>query len=174
MCTNQNVVILQLHVKAKSRARKPSQNQWGVFCGVKADALHRCACGCSVLQDACAALLNELIVEVQCGQEGVSEQREDPSSGSTGFILAIDGRTLDWALQEDLRSSFLELSRKCKAVLCCRSTPLQKSKVVQLVRDHLRVMTLAVGEATDLFTNLYTQQWKKVAFMNLQFTVKVM
>uniref|UniRef100_A0A8C8DLZ2 Phospholipid-transporting ATPase n=1 Tax=Oryzias sinensis TaxID=183150 RepID=A0A8C8DLZ2_9TELE len=100
-------------------------------------------------KDACAALLNELIVEVQCGQEGVSEQREDPSSGSTGFILAIDGRTLDWALQEDLRSSFLELSRKCKAVLCCRSTPLQKSKVVQLVRDHLRVMTLAVGDGAN-------------------------
>uniref|UniRef100_A0A8C7XJJ6 Phospholipid-transporting ATPase n=1 Tax=Oryzias sinensis TaxID=183150 RepID=A0A8C7XJJ6_9TELE len=102
-----------------------------------------------LLTDACAALLNELIVEVQCGQEGVSEQREDPSSGSTGFILAIDGRTLDWALQEDLRSSFLELSRKCKAVLCCRSTPLQKSKVVQLVRDHLRVMTLAVGDGAN-------------------------
>ncbi|XP_024127954.1 probable phospholipid-transporting ATPase VD isoform X2 [Oryzias melastigma] len=100
-------------------------------------------------KEACEALLNELIVEVQCGEEGVSEPREDPSSGSTGFILAIDGRTLDWALQDDLRSSFLELSRKCKAVLCCRSTPLQKSKVVQLVRDQLEVMTLAVGDGAN-------------------------
>lgn len=125
-------------------------------------------CGSLVLQEACEALLNELIVEVQCGEEGVSEPREDPSSGSTGFILAIDGRTLDWALQDDLRSSFLELSRKCKAVLCCRSTPLQKSKVVQLVRDQLEVMTLAVGEATSFFFN------KSVLFsINLQFTVEL-
>lgn len=75
---------------------------------------------------------------------------EESSSDSTsGCILVIDGRTLEWALQEELKGSFLELSCKCKAVICCRSTPLQKSKVVQLIRDKIGVMTLAVGEDTD-------------------------
>lgn len=72
-----------------------------------------------------------------------SGNRGDPSSD---FILVIDGSTLDWALQEALKSDFLELSCKCKAVICCRSTPLQKSQVVRLIRDQLHVMTLAVGK----------------------------
>uniref|UniRef100_A0A8D3APR0 Phospholipid-transporting ATPase n=1 Tax=Scophthalmus maximus TaxID=52904 RepID=A0A8D3APR0_SCOMX len=65
------------------------------------------------------------------------------------FVLVINGQTLDWALQEELKSDFLELSRRCKAVICCRSTPLQKSQVVRLIRDELGVMTLAVGDGAN-------------------------
>lgn len=70
-------------------------------------------------------------------------------TSTSSFILVIDGRTLEWALQDELKASFLELSCKCKAVICCRSTPLQKSKVVQLIRDKIGVMTLAVGKDTN-------------------------
>lgn len=86
---------------------------------------------------------------MQCGgdRETAAGNPAESSSGSPeGFILVLDGRTLDWALQEEQRSDFLELSQRCKAVICCRSTPLQKSKVVQLIRDQLGVMTLAVGK----------------------------
>lgn len=77
----------------------------------------------------------------------------ESSSGSVpSFILVIDGRTLNWALQEELKSDFLELSRRCKAVICCRSTPLQKSQVVRLIRDQLGVITLAVGKDTTCKT----------------------
>lgn len=105
-------------------------------------------------QDACAALLHELRMEVQCGEESLTKPAaggagDVSSDAASGFILVIDGRTLDWALQEEPQSDFLELSRHCKAVICCRSTPLQKSQVVQLIRDKLRVMTLAVGEDAD-------------------------
>lgn len=104
------------------------------------------------LQDSCATLLEELILEVQGGGAGSNEPTEASSSGSApSFILVIDGRTLEWALQDELRGSFLELSRKCKAVICCRSTPLQKSKVVHLIRDKLGVMALAVGKNNTAF-----------------------
>ena len=39
----------------------------------------------------------------------------------------------------------MELARLCRSVLCCRSTPLQKSMVVKLVRRQLKVMTLSIG-----------------------------
>lgn len=71
---------------------------------------------------------------------------ENPGEPTSHFVLVIEGSTLDFALQEELKSDFLELSCKCKAVICCRSTPLQKSQVVQLIRDQLGVMTLAVGK----------------------------
>uniref|UniRef100_A0A665W8V2 Phospholipid-transporting ATPase n=1 Tax=Echeneis naucrates TaxID=173247 RepID=A0A665W8V2_ECHNA len=100
----------------------------------------------------CAALLEELKLEVQQSQDYLTEPtaegtKDESSSGS--FILAIDGQTLDWVLQEDLQKHFLDLSCRCKAVICCRSTPLQKSQVVQLVRNHLSVMTLAIGDGAN-------------------------
>ncbi|XP_049918303.1 probable phospholipid-transporting ATPase VD isoform X2 [Epinephelus moara] len=107
-------------------------------------------------KDACAAILEELKLEVQRGENSLTEltaagnPHGEPSSSSVGgFILVIDGRTLDWALQEELKSDFLELSCRCKAVICCRSTPLQKSQVVRLIRDQLGVMTLAVGDGAN-------------------------
>ncbi|XP_044022305.1 probable phospholipid-transporting ATPase VD [Siniperca chuatsi] len=106
-------------------------------------------------KDTCAALLEELKLEVLRGEDSLTElsaagNHGESSSGSVaGFILVIDGGTLDWALQEELKSDFLELSRRCKAVICCRSTPLQKSQVVRLIRDQLGVMTLAVGDGAN-------------------------
>uniref|UniRef100_A0A671SMV8 Phospholipid-transporting ATPase n=1 Tax=Sinocyclocheilus anshuiensis TaxID=1608454 RepID=A0A671SMV8_9TELE len=79
----------------------------------------------------------------QVTKEGVSED------DSSDCVLVIDGRTLDYALQKELQGSFLELTCCCRSVICCRSTPLQKSQVVRLVRDKLKVMTLAIGDGAN-------------------------
>uniref|UniRef100_A0A8D3APX1 Phospholipid-transporting ATPase n=1 Tax=Scophthalmus maximus TaxID=52904 RepID=A0A8D3APX1_SCOMX len=106
-------------------------------------------------KDACAAFLQELKLEVLQGQDSMTERTAAGTDGESSlgsmasFVLVINGQTLDWALQEELKSDFLELSRRCKAVICCRSTPLQKSQVVRLIRDELGVMTLAVGDGAN-------------------------
>ena len=61
-------------------------------------------------------------------------------------VLVIDGRTLAFALQKDMQNSFVRLARRCRSVLCCRATPLQKGEVVKLIRHELNVMTLAIGK----------------------------
>ncbi|XP_077396003.1 phospholipid-transporting ATPase VD isoform X2 [Festucalex cinctus] len=105
-------------------------------------------------KDDCAALLDNLKLEVQRSKEQMSKKTtaqdfgRSSSGRKVGFILVIDGRTLDWTLK-DHSSCFLELSHSCKAVICCRSTPLQKSQVVRLIRDQLKVMTLAVGDGAN-------------------------
>lgn len=58
----------------------------------------------------------------------------------------IDGRTLTMALSSDLQERFVDLAKHCRTVLCCRVTPLQKSRVVKVVREKLKVMTLAIGK----------------------------
>lgn len=63
--------------------------------------------------------------------------------------LVIDGRTLAYALDQSLEEKFLAVAQSCRAVLCCRSTPLQKSMVVKLVRNKLKVMTLAIGDGAN-------------------------
>uniref|UniRef100_A0A6Q2WYZ3 Phospholipid-transporting ATPase n=1 Tax=Esox lucius TaxID=8010 RepID=A0A6Q2WYZ3_ESOLU len=76
------------------------------------------------------------------------------SSSSQPFLvhrlgLVIDGRTLAYALDSSLEEKFLAVARSCRSVLCCRSTPLQKSMVVKLVRNKLKVMTLAIGDGAN-------------------------
>ncbi|KAK2835940.1 hypothetical protein Q5P01_016424 [Channa striata] len=76
------------------------------------------------------------------------------SSHTTPFMvhrlgLVIDGRTLAYALDKTLEDKFLAVARSCRSVLCCRSTPLQKSMVVKLVRNKLKVMTLAIGDGAN-------------------------
>ncbi|XP_070228452.1 phospholipid-transporting ATPase VD isoform X2 [Bos mutus] len=73
---------------------------------------------------------------------------ESKGSGLRAALI-ITGKTLEFALQESLQKQFLELTARCQAVVCCRATPLQKSEVVKLVRSHLRVMTLAIGDGAN-------------------------
>ncbi|KAK2510221.1 Atp10b [Columba guinea] len=68
---------------------------------------------------------------------------------SPEFGLVIDGRTLNIIFQGGLEEKFLALTKHCRSVLCCRSTPLQKSMVVKLVRSQLKVMTLSIGDGAN-------------------------
>lgn len=79
------------------------------------------------------------------------------STQSPGFSagLVVDGRTLEHVLHDSLQNIFLELTEKCRAVVCCRATPLQKSVLVRLVRSKLKAMTLAVGESCGYWLSSY-------------------
>ncbi|XP_054454163.1 LOW QUALITY PROTEIN: phospholipid-transporting ATPase VB [Anoplopoma fimbria] len=88
---------------------------------------------------------------LDCTLEEVRRYSEDPRNvGTTQDIsLVIDGRTLTMALSLDLQDRFVDLAKRCRSVLCCRVTPLQKSRVVKVVREKLKVMTLAVGDGAN-------------------------
>ncbi|XP_005156631.2 phospholipid-transporting ATPase VD isoform X1 [Danio rerio] len=96
-------------------------------------------------KEACEARLQELQLEVQ----QVTKADEPEGDCISDCVLVIDGRTLDYALQKELQGAFLDLTCCCRSVICCRSTPLQKSQVVRLVRDKLEVMTLAIGDGAN-------------------------
>lgn len=49
--------------------------------------------------------------------------------------LIIDGKTLKYALSCELRREFYELCVDCKAVICCRVSPIQKADCIMLVRE---------------------------------------
>lgn len=65
------------------------------------------------------------------------------------YSLVIDGQSLKHALETKSKALLLELSCRCKAVICCRVSPLQKAKVVQLVRKGLGAMCMAVGDGAN-------------------------
>ncbi|KAL1605265.1 aminophospholipid translocase [Paraconiothyrium brasiliense] len=65
------------------------------------------------------------------------------------LALVIDGKSLTYALEKDLEKTFLDLAVKCKAVICCRVSPLQKALVVKLVKRHLKAILLAIGDGAN-------------------------
>ncbi|XP_019390431.1 PREDICTED: probable phospholipid-transporting ATPase VB [Crocodylus porosus] len=111
-------------------------------------------------KDTCESLLDLTLEEVRknCGvkkSKGTFFGIGLPSSlpASTGpvpeFGLVINGKTLNIVFQGELERKFLELTKYCRSVLCCRATPLQKSKVVKLVRRQLNVTTLSIGDGAN-------------------------
>ena len=52
-------------------------------------------------------------------------------------------------MEKDLEKSFLDLATLCKAVVCCRVSPLQKALVVKLVKRHLKAILLAIGDGAN-------------------------
>ena len=65
------------------------------------------------------------------------------------LALVIDGKSLTYALEKDLEKLFLDLAVMCKAVICCRVSPLQKALVVKLVKRNLRAILLAIGDGAN-------------------------
>ncbi|XP_069780829.1 phospholipid-transporting ATPase VD isoform X2 [Narcine bancroftii] len=148
--------------------RKASIKTW-VLTGDKQETAVNIAYACKLLdqkdniftlkaqtQEACEDSINNIMAEIT--EQTTGEKNADDagfllSSSPVGtelhIALVIDGKTLEFALHDSLQDSFLELSKRCRAVICCRSTPLQKSKVVHLVREKLKVMTLAIGDGAN-------------------------
>ncbi|XP_023987702.1 phospholipid-transporting ATPase VD isoform X2 [Physeter macrocephalus] len=108
-------------------------------------------------KNACEMLMDTILKELQkknpvspeqASSEALHQPPAPPDSGLRAGLI-INGKTLEFALQESLQRQFLELAARCHAVVCCQATPLQKSEVVKLVRSHLRVMTLAIGDGAN-------------------------
>lgn len=65
------------------------------------------------------------------------------------LALIIDGRALTFALEKDIEKIMFELSVLCKAVICCRVSPLQKALVVKLVKKYDKSILLAIGDGAN-------------------------
>ncbi|XP_072269048.1 phospholipid-transporting ATPase VA isoform X2 [Pyxicephalus adspersus] len=158
-----------------TRLRKAGMQIW-VLTGDKQETAVNIGYSCKLLDhdddiitlnaesmEACAALLKQCLHYVESKRSNDSTKQaagkvefafnrnkhQWSSLTKQNFGLVIDGKTLAFALDKTQADTFISLARQCRSVLCCRSTPLQKSMVVKLVRDKLSAMTLAVGDGTN-------------------------
>lgn len=65
------------------------------------------------------------------------------------FAVVIDGESLRYALDPELKPLFLSLGTQCAAVICCRVSPAQKAQTVKLVKDGCNAMTLSIGDGAN-------------------------
>lgn len=77
----------------------------------------------------------------------MEQQEKDPKAE---YALIIDGVTLEHLLRAEYKFDLLSCATKCKAVVCCRVAPIQKAKVVKLVRKNIEsAVTLAIGDGAN-------------------------
>ena len=81
-------------------------------------------------------------------KEGLATAKKVTARGDD-VGLVIDGGALKYGLTEEAEDLFLEFGRLCKAVICCRVSPLQKALVVKLVKEKDSQITLAVGDGAN-------------------------
>eukprot|EP00850_Spirogloea_muscicola_P018286 SM000166S02467 [mRNA] locus=s166:161533:170771:+ [translate_table: standard] len=65
------------------------------------------------------------------------------------IALVIDGRCLMYALEPALRGDLVGIGTRCKAVVCCRVSPLQKAQVTTLMKEGAGKITLSIGDGAN-------------------------
>lgn len=83
-------------------------------------------------------------------QDLVSKESQDNQQPTKSIKaeegLILDGPALALALDPSVCLTFLRLATRCAVTICCRVSPKQKAEVVTLVKTHLDVTTLAIGD----------------------------
>nr|XP_057927431.1 probable phospholipid-transporting ATPase IM isoform X2 [Doryrhamphus excisus]XP_057927432.1 probable phospholipid-transporting ATPase IM isoform X2 [Doryrhamphus excisus] len=79
--------------------------------------------------------------------KSVAALTDEAVNGEYGLV--INGHSLAYALERSMELDFLRTACMCKAVICCRVTPLQKAQVVELVKTYKQAVTLAIGDGAN-------------------------
>ena len=131
-----------------AQLRKAGIKVW-VLTGDKMETAVNIGHSCNLLTKGMALFtLNETSLDRV--RDVVYKFKMDLNEATTPCGLIVDGRALHYALSVDVRKDFLELASECKAVMCCRASPMQKADVVSLVRvNRPRDITLAIGDGAN-------------------------
>ena len=63
------------------------------------------------------------------------------------FTLIIEGLSIDTCIDnEEVSKLFYELIKESRSLICCRSSPKQKSKIVDFIKKNSDELTLAIGD----------------------------
>ncbi|EXB29700.1 Putative phospholipid-transporting ATPase 5 [Morus notabilis] len=99
----------------------------------------------TLTQDSKEAVKENILNQITNGSQMVKLEK-DPHAA---FALIIDGKTLTYALEDDMKHQFLALAVDCASVICCRVSPRQKALVTRLVKEGTGKTTLAIGDGAN-------------------------
>ncbi len=62
----------------------------------------------------------------------------------------VEGEALAIIFKEpDLKIKFIQITKDCESVVCCRVTPKQKAQVVRTIKDGLKKICVAIGDGAN-------------------------
>ncbi|MBA0821245.1 hypothetical protein Goarm_018114 [Gossypium armourianum] len=94
---------------------------------------------------AASAYKASVLQQIAEGRQLLTSSNEN----SEALALIVDGKSLTYALEDDVKDAFLELAIGCASVICCRSSPKQKALVTRLVKTKTGSTTLAIGDGAN-------------------------
>ena len=130
----------------------------GKTCALVEDTTHLERCPALPLEECCRTL---------------REIKNEVANSKSEVALIIAGESLDYVLYDcsdnekrlkfpdisnspkteklatEVRELFLEITEKCKTVICCRATPGQKQEVVNLMKTQTGLTTLSIGDGAN-------------------------
>ncbi|EDV24838.1 uncharacterized protein TRIADDRAFT_25047, partial [Trichoplax adhaerens] len=129
---------------------KAGINLW-VLTGDKQETAINIGYSCRLLNDDMAILIvnDSTLAGVRTTLYNHVQAFGDNLRKDNNTALVIDGHALQFALEKELKDIFLDIALSCKSIICCRVSPLQKSLVVQLVRNEVKAITLAIGDGAN-------------------------
>jgi len=144
------------HVLA--RLKKANIKIW-VLTGDKRETAVNIGYSCSLFsQDSELVTINstsegDISKQIKEGLSTVGDKKKDNKESKNGgkiFGLVVEGKSLDFCLNEKNVDKFLELAKKCESVVVCRVSPLQKSSVVKSVKSAEKgIKALAIGDGAN-------------------------
>ncbi|GJY22043.1 probable phospholipid-transporting ATPase 4 [Tanacetum coccineum] len=96
-------------------------------------------------QDSKDAIKETILTQITSALETIKNK----NGPRAPFALIIDGKTLTYALEDDMKFHFLNLAVNCASVICCRVSPKQKALVVRLVKEGTGKTTLGIGDGAN-------------------------
>ncbi|KAJ8756013.1 hypothetical protein K2173_024559 [Erythroxylum novogranatense] len=99
----------------------------------------------AIAQDRKQAVKENILMQITNSSQMIKLEK-DPHAA---FALIIDGKTLAYALENDMKGQFLALAVDCASVICCRVSPKQKALVTRLVKQGTGKTTLAIGDGAN-------------------------
>ncbi|XP_011079998.1 probable phospholipid-transporting ATPase 4 isoform X1 [Sesamum indicum] len=99
----------------------------------------------AIVQDPKQAVKENILNQITNATQMIKLEK-DPHAA---FALIIDGKTLTYTLEDDMKHQFLNLAIGCASVICCRVSPKQKALVTRLVKEGTGKITLAIGDGAN-------------------------
>ncbi|XVE51921.1 hypothetical protein DITRI_Ditri02bG0078900 [Diplodiscus trichospermus] len=102
-------------------------------------------CITAISSDAKEVVKENILMQITNASQMIKLE-QDPHAA---FALIIDGKTLAYALEDNMKQQFLGLAVDCASVICCRVSPKQKALVTRLVKEGTGKTTLAIGDGAN-------------------------
>ncbi len=74
------------------------------------------------------------------------EDHDMKNKNLLNFGILIEGNSVSHCLDEDIKDYFWKVIKKSKSIVCCRCTPIQKSDIVNFVKNKSGEVCLAIGD----------------------------
>jgi phospholipid-transporting ATPase len=120
-----------------------------VLTGDKLETAVNIGYSCSLLEPKTTLLQLSSPVAITAALNDFADQMSNLKGPQNAAIVLEAAATQEILQQEELQDLFVKVAKRCRTVICCRVSPSQKAKVVQLVQKREKAVCLAIGDGAN-------------------------